>query len=100
MKTKEELKVIKEEVDTLNEKLAELTDEELEQVSGGSGADSPIITDLIFGEILGAGHATCRLCGDNPAARALANHLVNFHGYTREDALAAVPEKIRGIQWD
>ena len=35
MKTKEELNALKEEVETLNKKLAELTDEELEQVSGG-----------------------------------------------------------------
>ena len=35
MKTKEELNTIKEEVESLNEKLAELTDEELEQVTGG-----------------------------------------------------------------
>ena len=35
MKTKEELKEIKEEVETLNKKLAELTEEELAQVSGG-----------------------------------------------------------------
>ena len=35
MKTKEELAALKEEVETLNEKLAELTEEELEQVSGG-----------------------------------------------------------------
>ena len=35
MKTKEELNEIKEEVETLNEKLHELTDEELAQVSGG-----------------------------------------------------------------
>ena len=35
MKTKEELNEIKEEVETLNEKLHELTDEELEQVTGG-----------------------------------------------------------------
>ena len=34
-KTQEELKVIKEEVETLNEKLAELTEEELAQVTGG-----------------------------------------------------------------
>ena len=34
-KTKEELNKIKEEVETVNEKLAELTDEELEQVTGG-----------------------------------------------------------------
>ena len=35
MKTKEELNALKEEVETLNKKLAELTDEELAQVSGG-----------------------------------------------------------------
>ena len=34
-KTKEELNTIKEEVETLNEKLRELTDEELAQVTGG-----------------------------------------------------------------
>ena len=34
-KTKEELNELKEEVETLNKKLAALTDEELEQVSGG-----------------------------------------------------------------
>ena len=37
MKTKEELNALKEEVETLNKKLHELTDEELAQVSGGSG---------------------------------------------------------------
>ena len=35
MKTKEELNALKEEVETLNEKLHELTDEELERVTGG-----------------------------------------------------------------
>ena len=35
MKTKEELNALKEEVETLNKKLHELTDEELEQVAGG-----------------------------------------------------------------
>ena len=35
MKTKEELNAIKEEIETLNEKLAELTEEELAQVNGG-----------------------------------------------------------------
>ena len=34
-KTKEELEELKKEVETLNEKLNELTDEELAQVSGG-----------------------------------------------------------------
>ena len=36
MKTPEELNALKEEVETLNKKLAELTDEELAQVSGGA----------------------------------------------------------------
>ena len=36
MKTNEELNALKEEVEALNKKLAELTDEELAQVSGGS----------------------------------------------------------------
>ena len=35
MKTKEELNALKEEVENVNKKLAELTDEELAQVSGG-----------------------------------------------------------------
>ena len=35
MKTKEELTTLKGEVEALNEKLAELTEEELEQVTGG-----------------------------------------------------------------
>ena len=35
MKTKEELNALKEEVETLNKKLAELTDEELALVSSG-----------------------------------------------------------------
>ena len=37
MKSKEELDTLKEEVEAVNEKLAELTDEEIVQVSGGSG---------------------------------------------------------------
>ena len=36
MKTKEELNALKEEVKTLNKKLAELTEDELKQVSGGA----------------------------------------------------------------
>ena len=43
MKTADELKELKEEVETLNRKLHELTDEELAQVTGGlaqpSGTD-------------------------------------------------------------
>ena len=37
MKTQEELNTIKEEVETLNKKIQELTEEELKQVCGGSG---------------------------------------------------------------
>ena len=36
MKTLDELNALKKEVETMNTKLAELTDEELEQVSGGT----------------------------------------------------------------
>ena len=43
MKTKEELNALKEEVETLNRKLAELTEEELSQVSGGE-MDFVIVT--------------------------------------------------------
>ena len=44
MKTKEELNAIKEEVEAVNEKLAELTPEELAQVDGGvSGAIQHVV---------------------------------------------------------
>lgn len=44
MKTKEELSALKEEVKTLNKKLAQLNEEELEQVSGGFfGAWMPVV---------------------------------------------------------
>ena len=43
MKTKEELNTLKEEVEAVNEKLQELTEEELEQVTGGN-------TDFIVGQ--------------------------------------------------
>ena len=36
MKTKEELNALKEEVETLNKKLAELSEDELKQVSSGA----------------------------------------------------------------
>ena len=41
MKTKEELNALKEEVETLNRKLAELSEEELEQVIGGEQRNAP-----------------------------------------------------------
>ena len=39
MKTKEELNALKEEVENLSKKLAELTEEELAQVTGGVAPD-------------------------------------------------------------
>ena len=39
MKSTEELNALKEEVENVNRKLAELTEEELEQVSGGETLD-------------------------------------------------------------
>ena len=44
MKTKEELNALKEEVETLNKKLHELTEEELAQVSGGDASDGHVKT--------------------------------------------------------
>ena len=41
MKAKEKLNALKAEIETLNKKLAELTDEELAQVSGGLVPDFP-----------------------------------------------------------
>ena len=42
-KTKEELDALKEEVESVNEKLAELTEEEITQISGGDGIKIPTI---------------------------------------------------------
>ena len=42
MKTQEELCALKEEVETLNQKLAELTEEELTQVIGGFGPEQMV----------------------------------------------------------
>ena len=46
MKTKEELNALKEEAETLNKKLCELTDEELAQVSGGLAPDVILEHDI------------------------------------------------------
>ena len=43
-KTKEELNEIKKEVEALNKKLAELSEEELEQVSGGNAGTAGKLT--------------------------------------------------------
>ena len=56
MKTKEELNALKEEVEAVNKKLHDLTDEELEQVSGGFWVTPLIGVDLgkwaeIYGEM-------------------------------------------------
>ena len=45
MKSKEELNAIKEEVETVSKKLRELTEEELEQVTGGFWAPVEIPED-------------------------------------------------------
>ena len=42
MKTKEELNALKEEVETLNKKLAELSEDELKQITGGQNV-MPVI---------------------------------------------------------
>lgn len=55
MKNKEELNALKKEVETLKKKLAELTDEELEQISGGmSEIDEAIMNGTVMGHLLNA----------------------------------------------
>ena len=52
MKTKEELNDLKEEFETLNKKLIELTEEELVQVTGGATEGlKPLILEKGFGFI-------------------------------------------------
>ena len=58
MKTKEELNALKNEVEALNKKLAELTGDELAEVSGGNiavGIARPIIKGTITGALSGVG---------------------------------------------
>ena len=52
MKTKEEINALKAEVETLKKKLSELTDEELEQVTGGGPKliPSPLLRLLLSEE--------------------------------------------------
>ena len=45
MKTKKELNALKEEVETLNKKLHELTDEEFAQVSGGGDVPPELVIE-------------------------------------------------------
>ena len=100
MKTKEELNALKNEVEALNKKLAELTDEELAQVTGGAKTGIVLPAGIFIATMVGGLSYTCKLCGKKPANRAMANHLVNMHYYTREAAMAEVPEDLRAMQWD
>ena len=100
MKTKEELNALKNEVEALNKKLAELTDEERAQVTGGGGTLGFENAGIFIATIVGGLSYTCGLCGWKVANKAMANHLVNKHGYTREAAMAEVPEDLRAMQWD
>ena len=53
MKTTEELNALKEEVEAVNEKLQELTPEELEQVTGGSRKGSTAYARELIGAAVG-----------------------------------------------
>ena len=52
MKTKEELNEIKEEIEKLDKKLRELTDEELEQVTGGGYRPGVGVAVALYGTLL------------------------------------------------
>ena len=51
MKTKEELNALKEEVEPLNKKLADLNEDELAQVAGGLDADYDIVWNKTGDEV-------------------------------------------------
>ena len=82
----------------MSKKLHELTEEELTQVAGGNNPTRA--AGVFIATMVGGLSYTCGLCGKKPANRAMANHLVNMHGYTREAAMAEVPEDLRAMQWD
>ena len=68
MKTKEELNALKEEFKTMNKKLAELTNEELEQVTGGTVAPC-VVMPAKPGPgccTMAGGYAECKTCSSNP----------------------------------
>ena len=48
MKTTEELNALKEEVETVSKKLAELTEENLAQVNGGNNPGVKVLTDEVI----------------------------------------------------
>ena len=50
MKTKEELNALKEEVNKVNEKLAELTEEEIAQVNGGRAPSFIKLATILRGD--------------------------------------------------
>ena len=60
MKTKEELNAIKEEVEALNKKLAELTEEEITQVYSGAENNSFNVCPKCGKTIMCGGHHSCR----------------------------------------
>ena len=67
MKTQEELNALKEEVETLNKKLAELTEEELAQVTGGI-LSTQLSVSRIF-EVDGAGIVNSKTSGKEVSER-------------------------------
>ena len=68
MKSKEELNALKEEVETLNKKLAELTNEELEQATGGAEAPCVVMSAKPGPGCctMAGGYAECKTCPSNP----------------------------------
>ena len=81
-------------------KAVKVSDEELEKVTGGDIDNPWTWAGTLFATVAGGLSYQCTLCWMKPANRAMANHLVNQHGFTREEAMNAVPEELRAIQWD
>ena len=71
MKTKDELNALREEVESLSKKLAELSEEELMQVTGGFGSDYDIVWEKSGDEVdnpteAGTYHAGITIHDDGP----------------------------------
>ena len=94
-KTQEELNALKQEYETVINKLQELTEDELSQVAGGNPLE---VLPIAIIELLYGGNR-CEICEDQPHKYALKNHYMNKHGMSYEEAMAYVPPELRDKQW-
>ena len=75
MKTKEELNALREEVENLGKKLAELTEEELSQVAGGIFLDRDVLAEFGYDMLLAEGRMRAELKALHQAEDLTIEHL-------------------------